>query len=61
MRLFKKSLDFKKVKRIEHIGSTAIKDIKSKNIIDILIELNKEYNVNDLKSEIVSLGLYNNE
>lgn len=34
-----KTLLSKRIKRISHIGSTSIKNIKTKPIIDILIEL----------------------
>ncbi len=42
--------------RISHIGSTAIKDIKAKDIVDILLEVSKLENLEDAASKIVKMG-----
>ncbi len=42
--------------KISHIGSTAIKDIYAKNIVDILIELPTDYNLKSLCSLLVNNG-----
>lgn len=40
------------IERINHIGSTAIENIISKPIIDILIEINKKINIESLKDKL---------
>ena len=42
--------------RIEHIGSTAVPDIRAKPIIDILIELNSSQEMQKAKTVLVSAG-----
>lgn len=41
---------------INHIGSTAINSICAKSIIDILVEIPFEYSINQVKSELESIG-----
>ena len=42
--------------RISHIGSTAISNIWAKNIVDILIELNLETQLEDVKNILKKMG-----
>jgi len=42
--------------RISHIGSTAINDIMSKPIIDILVEIPKNVSMTDIKEKLVNSG-----
>lgn len=42
--------------RIAHIGSTAVIDMKSKPVIDILLEVKKGTDIDRLKSDLESLG-----
>lgn len=44
------------IKRISHIGSTAVKNIWSKNIIDILIEIETNENMQRVSEEIERNG-----
>ena len=44
-----------KIERISHIGSTAINSIYAKPIIDILVEISKDYCLSDYKEVIVIL------
>ncbi len=44
------------IKRISHIGSTSIKNIKTKPIVDILIEIN--FNDKDIVKEILCNNNY---
>ena len=41
---------------IHHIGSTAIKDIWAKPIIDLLLEIEEREDFSDIKSELLSAG-----
>lgn len=45
-----------KIERISHIGSTAIRSICAKPIIDILVEISKEDKLSDYKEVIVKSG-----
>lgn len=45
-----------KIERISHIGSTAISSICAKPIIDILMEISKDYKLSDYKKVIASNG-----
>ena len=45
-----------KINKVSHIGSTAIHNIWSKPIIDILLEIPKENNIQDYKELIISNG-----
>ena len=45
-----------KIERISHIGSTAISSICAKPIIDILVEIPKDYKLSDYKEVIVKSG-----
>ncbi len=45
-----------KIERISHIGSTAISSIWAKPIIDILVEIPKDYKLSDYKKLIVNSG-----
>lgn len=45
-----------KIERISHIGSTAISPIWAKPIIDILVEVSKDYKLSDYKEVIVKSG-----
>ncbi|MFQ8601729.1 MAG: GrpB family protein [Anaerovoracaceae bacterium] len=45
-----------KIDRINHIGSTAISSICAKPIIDILVEISKDYRLSDYKEAIVKCG-----
>ena len=42
--------------RIEHIGSTAVSTIWAKPIIDILVEVSKEYDMSGIKDSLVKNG-----
>ncbi|MBU1144584.1 MAG: GrpB family protein [Firmicutes bacterium] len=44
------------IKRIEHIGSTAIPNIYAKNIVDILVEVYHDFNIKDLIHCICEAG-----
>ena len=44
------------IRRISHIGSTAVKNIWSKNIIDILIEIDFDEDMEDVSKEIERNG-----
>ncbi len=46
----------KNVKRIEHIGSTAINDIQAKNIIDILIIIDGRKNIIEIAQMMEKIG-----
>ena len=45
-----------KIERLSHIGSTAIRSIHAKPIIDILVEISKDYTLSDYKEAIVNSG-----
>lgn len=45
-----------KTERISHIGSTAISSIRAKPIIDILVEVSKNYRLSDYKEMILKSG-----
>lgn len=45
-----------RIKRISHIGSTAINGIWSKPIIDILVEVSAEYDLQQFKSVLSDVG-----
>ena len=45
-----------KIERISHIGSTAISTIWAKPIIDILVEIPRDYKLSDYKELIVNSG-----
>lgn len=47
---------FPKTCRISHIGSTAISSIRAKPIIDILVEIPKNFKLSDCKKLIVKSG-----
>ena len=49
-------LDEKDVVRINHIGSSAIPDIKAKPVIDILLELDGTSNVDNIVEALKSIG-----
>lgn len=42
--------------KIHHIGSTAVKSIWAKPIVDILAEVPEEYDLSDIKASLVSNG-----
>lgn len=42
--------------RISHIGSTAIKDIMAKDIVDILLEVSSKENLEDISHAIEKMG-----
>ncbi len=44
------------IKKIEHIGSTAINDIKAKNIIDILIVVSKKQDLQTVAQKLIKLN-----
>ncbi|MDE7436827.1 MAG: GrpB family protein [Lachnospiraceae bacterium] len=46
----------KQIKRISHIGSTAIEIIWAKPIIDILVEISLECEMNDIKEILLECG-----
>ena len=45
-----------KIERVSHIGSTAIRSICAKPIIDILVEVPKDCRLSDYKEEIIKSG-----
>ena len=45
-----------KIERISHIGSTAIRSIHAKPIIDIIVEISKDYTLSEYKEAIVNSG-----
>ncbi len=45
-----------RIERISHIGSTAVSSIFAKPIIDILVEISKDYKLSDYKEVIVKSG-----
>lgn len=45
-----------RIKRISHIGSTAIKAIWAKPIIDILVEVSESYNLQEFKEPLSEAG-----
>jgi len=49
-------VDERNVKRISHIGSTAVEGLVAKPTVDILMELNPDCNVEDIKSRLVKAG-----
>lgn len=44
------------VLRINHIGSTSVKGLIAKPTVDILMEISKETNINELKQKLLSMG-----
>lgn len=44
------------IKSINHIGSTALADIKAKPIIDILLEIRPEMDIEELKKSMAVIG-----
>lgn len=48
--------DRKNVKRISHIGSTAVEGLIAKPTVDILLELNPDCDVEQLKSRLIEAG-----
>jgi len=44
------------IERISHIGSTVVKDLVSKPIVDILLEIDKECNIEKLKERLTNSG-----
>ncbi|MFB1052243.1 GrpB family protein [Paraliobacillus sp. JSM ZJ581] len=44
--------------KINHIGSTAIKEILAKPTVDILVEIPTEYNMNEIKRLLVGGGYF---
>lgn len=42
--------------KIHHVGSTAVKAIRAKPIVDILAEVSEEYDLYDIKAVLVSSG-----
>ncbi len=55
--LLDKALQNYPVERISHIGSTAIKGIWSKNIVDVLIEILKDADIEEVAKVIEQKGL----
>lgn len=53
-----KSLLQENVKRISHIGSTAIKNIKTKPIVDILIEIENKKSIDKIKDILLKNGYF---
>lgn len=53
-----KSLLQENVKRISHIGSTAIKNIKTKPIVDILIEIENKKSIDKIKDILFKNGYF---
>jgi len=51
-----KILDQNKIKRINHIGSTAVKGLIAKPTVDILLEIDKDYDLKKLKSNLKDNG-----
>ena len=49
-----KIIGIKNIKRINHIGSTAIKGLMAKPTIDILLEIDKNCAVEDLKTKLLN-------
>lgn len=45
-----------KIERISHIGSTAVRSVCAKPIIDILMEISRDYKLSDYKEVIVKSG-----
>ena len=52
----KEILPSDKIKRCSHIGSTAIKGIWAKPIIDILVEVSAGYNLQEVKEALLEAG-----
>ncbi|GMQ63562.1 GrpB family protein [Vallitalea maricola] len=44
------------IKRINHIGSSSVKGLISKPIVDILLEINNEINIDQLISKLINNG-----
>lgn len=42
--------------RINHIGSTSVKDLIAKPTVDILMEISRESNINEVKDKLISMG-----
>ncbi|MFO7969050.1 MAG: GrpB family protein [Bacillota bacterium] len=49
-----KFIGFKRIKRISHIGSTYITDLVAKPTIDILLEVDKEIDLKELKQTLTN-------
>ncbi len=49
-------IKYNAVKTIEHIGSTAIPDIQAKNIIDIIVVVEKGYQMKDVAHLLETIG-----
>lgn len=46
----------KGIKRINHIGSTSVKGLIAKPTVDILLEIDKDYNIDWLKCNLIDMG-----
>ena len=44
------------IKRINHIGSTSVKDLIAKPTVDILLEIDSDANIEEIKSKLISAG-----
>ena len=51
-----KVIGIQNINRISHIGSTSVKGLISKPIIDILLEIGKEINIEELKTKLYDDG-----
>lgn len=55
-KLLRHILPLEKVIRISHVGSTAIETIQAKPIVDILVEIKKEYSMGGIKEVLCQNG-----
>ncbi len=53
-----KIVGINKIVRINHIGSSAVEGLISKPTVDILLEINRECDTNDLIEKLKSVGWY---
>lgn len=44
------------IKRINHIGSTSVKDLIAKPTVDILLEIDSDANIEEIKSKLIAIG-----
>ena len=42
--------------RINHIGSTSVENLMAKPTVDILMEISKDSNVEEIKDKLISMG-----
>lgn len=56
LKLLQHILPLEKVVRISHVGSTAVETIWAKPIVDILVEIKKEYTLEDIKEVLCQNG-----